>query len=85
MNSSSDQQAGTLSGTDGVAVGAVLAEQRQTIAQRLLDAHRNGGGLLRTLDHQRGEAQVVRGHHFFDHPAFNARGFGDQHVNLVLP
>jgi len=26
-----------MSGTDGVAVGAILAEQRQTIAQRLLD------------------------------------------------
>lgn len=36
MNSSSDQRAGISPGTDGAAVGAVLAEQRQLIAQRLL-------------------------------------------------
>lgn len=42
MSSSSDQRAESLSGTDGIAVGAVLAEQRQTLAQRLLDGASGG-------------------------------------------
>ncbi|MEQ1627710.1 MAG: [protein-PII] uridylyltransferase [Nitrospira sp.] len=50
MNSSSDQQAGTLSGTDGVAVGAVLAEQRQTIAQRLLEGASGGDIVIAQTD-----------------------------------
>ncbi|MCS6291912.1 MAG: [protein-PII] uridylyltransferase [Nitrospira sp.] len=50
MNSSSDQRAGALSGTDGVAVGAVLAEQRQTIAQRLLDGASGGDIVIAQTD-----------------------------------
>lgn len=50
MNSSSDQQAGTLSGTDGVAVGAILAEQRRTIAQRLLEGASGGDIVIAQTD-----------------------------------
>ena len=50
MNSSSDQQAGTLSGTDGVAVGAILAEQRRTIAQRLLEGVSGGDIVIAQTD-----------------------------------
>ena len=39
-----------MSGTDGVAVGAVLAEQRQTIAQRLLDGASGGDIVIAQTD-----------------------------------
>jgi hypothetical protein len=50
VNSSSDQRAGALSGTDGAAVGAGLAEQRQTIAQRLLDGTSGGEIVIAQTD-----------------------------------